>query len=204
MVSLVKVFATLVLVFLAGCGKDLDVDCKAAETVSTSLKQTVVVGPSVRPLKVYSDLQPANSVALPGQIVPFTTVTFVAPGEDTVIDSVLVERTGYSLNTPFLGVVMLDQNGKQIGKSEPLNPITSQALLRGPFLVPGGGKPAMFFVAGVMANDLAQFGGQVAALNVVDVYPANTVVVGELPLKGAAHTISGCCYHPKTQLKYVP
>jgi hypothetical protein len=87
----------------------------------------------------------------------------------------------------FAGVVILDQNGLQIGIAKTLNS-NHQAVVGDPFVIPAGTSKTIT-IAGNMATSLTNYAGQVAQLDVVAVNTSATVA-GSLPITGAQQTIN--------------
>lgn len=140
-------------------------------------------------LTVSSPVQPAASLAPESAArLPFTKVTFTAGSDgDVTVDSIVVERVGLAADTVFSGIVLLDENGTQVGIAKTLNS-NHQATLSEDFVIKAGQSRTMA-IAGNMASDNDTRAGQVAGLNVVAVNTSATVS-GSLPITGAAHTIN--------------
>jgi len=140
-------------------------------------------------LTVTSAVQPTASLAPTGASrVPFTKVTLIASNDgDVTVNGVTVERAGFAQNAVFAGVVLLDENGLQVGVQKTLNS-NNQTTVGEPFVLKAGTSKT-FTIAGNMAANLANFAGQVAALNVIGVNSSATVN-GSFPITGAAQTIN--------------
>lgn len=139
-------------------------------------------------LTVAAATQPANSLAPESASrVAFTKVTLTAGASDVSVSGVTVERAGLAADSVFSGIVLLDENGIQIGIAKTLNS-NHQAVLGEPFVVKAGTTRTLT-VAGNMAADNSAKAGQVVALNVVSINTSGTVS-GSLPVTGAAHTIN--------------
>jgi len=147
---------------------------------------TTVPGSS---LAVGNTSQPANSLAPQSAArIPFTKFTLTAGTDgDITVNSVTVERSGLANDAVFAGIVLLDENGIQIGNAKTLNS-NHQANVGEPFVVKAG-TSRTFTVAGNMASSLSSYAGQVAGISVVGVNTSATVS-GSLPISGAAHTIN--------------
>jgi hypothetical protein len=121
--------------------------------------------------------------------VPFTKIKVSAGNDgDVTVNSVTVERTGLAVDSNFSGVVLLDENGIQIGDSKTFNS-NHQAIIGTPFVVKSGTSKVLT-IAGNMASAATVQAGQVASLTVVSVNTNGAVVSGALPITGAAHTIN--------------
>jgi len=139
-------------------------------------------------LTVAAATQPANSLApQSASRVPFTKVTLTAGASDVSVSGVTVERAGLAQDAVFSGIVLLDENGIQIGIAKTLNS-NHQAVIGEPFTVKAGTTRTLT-VAGNMGSSLTSYAGQVVALNVVSINTSGTVS-GSLPVTGAAHTIN--------------
>ncbi|PIR44444.1 MAG: hypothetical protein COV10_04880 [Candidatus Vogelbacteria bacterium CG10_big_fil_rev_8_21_14_0_10_51_16] len=132
--------------------------------------------------------QPANSLAPKNATrLPFTRVTFTAGGSDVVVNGVTVERAGLAVDAAFSGLLLLDENGIQLGVEKTLNS-NHQAVVGEPFTVAAGTSRTMT-IAGNMASSLTSQAGQVAILKVVGVN-TSAALSGSLPIEGAQHTIN--------------
>jgi len=139
-------------------------------------------------LTVSAASQPSASLAPQSAArIPFTRVTLTAGGSDVTVNSITVERTGLAQDSAFSGVVLLDQNGLQIGVAKTLNS-NHQVVVGEAFVVPAG-TSRTYTIAGNMNASLTNFAGQVASLTVVGINTGATVV-GSLPITGAFHTIN--------------
>src|SRR3989344_2763972 len=141
-------------------------------------------------LKVESGLQPnASLFPVNATRVPFTVVKFTAPSDTNVtVNSLTVERTGLASDTAFAGVVLLDEQGVQLGIAKTLNSL-HQAILTEPFLVSAGTSRTMV-LAGNAQTSSNSFGGQIAYVSLVSVNSTAASVVGTLPISGAGHTVN--------------
>ena len=140
-------------------------------------------------LTVSSAVQPVASLApQSASRVPFTKVTLTASRDgDVTVSGVTVERGGLAQDAVFSGVVLLDENGMQLGIAKTLNS-NHQVTVGDPFTVKAGTSKTVT-IAGNMSGSLASYAGQVAMLSVVGVNTSATVN-GSLPISGAAHTIN--------------
>lgn len=159
---------------------------KVGDVVVTAPKPGVPVAGAA--LTVAAATQPANSLApQSASRVPFTKVTLTAGSSDVSVSGVTVERAGLAQDAVFSGVVLLDENGIQIGIAKTLNS-NHQAVIGEPFTVKAGTTRTLT-VAGNMSSSLSSYAGQVVALNVVSINTSGTVS-GSLPVTGAAHTVN--------------
>ncbi|MCR4283754.1 MAG: peptidoglycan-binding protein [Parcubacteria group bacterium] len=140
-------------------------------------------------LTVSSVAQPTASLAVESAArLPFTKVALTASADgDVTVNSILVERTGLAQDAVFAGIVLLDENGNQIGIAKTLNSV-HQATVGDPFVVKAG-QTRTVTIAGNMLASLDSYAGQVAFLSVVKVNTSANVS-GALPITGAGHTIN--------------
>jgi len=132
--------------------------------------------------------QPAASIVPPGvSRSPFTNVVFTAGFDgDIVVNSVTVQREGVGADASLSGIVLLDENGMQIGLSKTLNS-NHQAILTSPFTVKAGTSRAMQI--GANRGAAGAHGGEVLRLTVVAVDAGGASVTG-LPVTGTGQTIN--------------
>jgi len=140
-------------------------------------------------LNVSPASQPVASIAPESAArVPFTRVTLTAANDgDVTVNGVTVERTGFAQDAVFAGVVLLDENGLQIGIAKTLN--SNHQVTVGDSFVIRAGQSRTVTIAGNMAASLDAYAGQVASLAVVGVNTTATVN-GSLPITGASNTIN--------------
>ncbi len=153
---------------------------------------TTPTTPSTNPqggsLSVSAGSQPANSLApQSASRIPFTTVVLTAGSSDVTVNSITVERSGLAQDAVFSGIVLLDNNGMQIGIAKTLNS-NHQAMVGEPWVIKAGTSQTVT-VAGNMSSTLTNYAGQVAGLNVVAVNTSASVS-GSMPITGAQHTIN--------------
>ena len=155
----------------------------------------VVVNPPTTPpatgtgVTVSAAAQPSNALAPQAATrVPFTkfTVTNNSAAAQTV-NNVTVKRTGLAQNAAFDGVVLLDQNGRQLGNSRVIN--SDDTVTVGEAVTIQPGQSITFTVAANMKSSLTAYAGEVATFSVISVNTSATVA-GSLPIVGAAHTIN--------------
>src|SRR3989344_1656337 len=140
-------------------------------------------------LAVSSPTQPANGLAPQGTArVAFTKVTLTAGNDgDVIVSSFVVERTGLAADAALAGVILLDEDGTQIGISKTFNS-NHQAVVGEAFTVKKG-MSRTITVAGNLAADNSTRAGQVVSLT-VNAVNTSAAVSGSLPITGAAHTIN--------------
>ena len=142
---------------------------------------SVSVSAGIQPV---SDLIPANAAN-----VPFTRVVFTNNSSGMVrVNSVTVERQGVGSDTALTGVVLLDENGVQVGIARTLNS-NHQAVMTDPFDVPAGGSRTIT-LAGNRAGTSVDVTGQAIRLALVSVDAGSSTVGGSLPIVGPAHQMN--------------
>ncbi|MES2088044.1 MAG: peptidoglycan-binding domain-containing protein [Patescibacteria group bacterium] len=140
-------------------------------------------------LTVSSPVQPATTIAPNGASrVPFTKITLTAGNDgDVTVNSLTIQRTGLAQDAAFASIVLIDEQGLQIGTSKTFNS-NHQTTLGDPFVIPRGTSRTLT-VAGNMPTSGSSYSGQVATLTVVGVNTSATVT-GSLPITGAAQTMN--------------
>jgi hypothetical protein len=132
--------------------------------------------------------QPANGIAPLGAArVPFTRFTVSASGGDVTLNGVTVQRDGIAQDAAWSGIVLLDQNGNQVGISKTLNS-NHQAVIGAPIVVPNG--TSMTFTVAANRTTSTGFSGQIASFSVVTVNTSAAVTNGALPITGASQTVN--------------
>lgn len=146
---------------------------------------TTPTGPG---LSISANAQPANALAPQGASrIPFTTFTLTNnSGAAVTVNNVTVQRTGFGVDANFSGIVLLDQNGLQIGTAKTLNS-NHQANVGDAFVL-GAGQSMTLTVAGNIATGQST-SGQIVSLQIVAVN-TSAPVSGSLPINGASHTIN--------------
>lgn len=165
---------------------------KANALCTTTSTPTTPTTPGTTPgtLSVTAGSQPANSLAPEGgSRVPFTNFTLTNSSSNAVvINGITVTRTGLASDAAFAGVVLLDQNGLQLGTPRTFD--TNHMATIGDTMTLQPGQSMTFTVAGNMAASLDAFGGQVASLQVTGINTSSTVS-GSLPISGANQVLNG-------------
>ncbi len=156
-----------------------------------------VVTPGVTPpapqgkgMTVTAGVQPTASIAPAGVTrVPFTVVNFTASSDgDVTVNSIVVERTGLAADAVLSGIILIDENGVQLGLEKTLNS-AHQVTLTEPFVVKAGTTRTMVLAANRAAFGASAHGGEVAYLSLVAVNTSATVN-GTLPISGTGQTIN--------------
>ena len=155
---------------------------------------TVLVTPSIQSTSSSltikaSTVQPANILAPSNATrIPFTKFVLTAGATDVTLSSVVVERTGMSLNSSLESVVLMDESGTQIGIAKTLNSL-NRAVVGDPIVIKAG--TSRTFTIGANRPDNADNGGTTVSLDVVAINSSASVFGGEpFPIRGATHTIN--------------
>jgi hypothetical protein len=140
-------------------------------------------------LSVVAATQPSNSIAPESAArLPFTKITLTAGASDVTVNNITVERVGLGVDANLAGVVLVDENGTQIGIAKTLNS-DHKANVGDPFVVKAGTSKTIT-IAGNMSSSLDSYAGQVIGLSVSSINTASGTVSGTLPIVGAYHTIN--------------
>ena len=150
----------------------------------------VVTAPAGTGLTVSSPVQPAPTIAPNGASrVPFTKITLTAGNDgDVTVNSLTVQRTGLAQDAAFSSIVLVDEQGLQVGTSKTFNS-NHQTTLGDPFVVARGTSRTLTVAGNMPGGTGTTYAGQVATLTVVGVNTSATVS-GSLPITGAAQTIN--------------
>ncbi len=141
-------------------------------------------------LSISSPLQPTNALApLNAARIPFTRITLTAGGGDVTVNSITAERTGPALDAVLSGVVLVDENGLQIGIAKTLNS-DHRAILNTPFVVKAGTSRTLTIGGNRPTTSTSAHAGSVAGLTVVAIDAGSSSVSGSLPITGAFHVIN--------------
>ena len=152
---------------------------------------TESVTPSADSVRVTEGNHPTNGIAVQGALrVPFTVFSLTAPRSGSVrINGVKVRRVGLSDDDSFNGLVLLDEDGLQIGNDRRLNS-RSEATVGGRLDIRRGETRTFVVAANITTptgND--NIGGEIAAFEVIDIV-TDADVDGRLPIRGASHTLN--------------
>ncbi len=176
---------------LVGAATRAKLNALSAGSVTTNPGTTPTTPSTGTGLTVSSATQPSNTLApATAARVPFTRFTLTAGNDgDVTVNGIVVERGGLADDAVFADLVLLDENGNQIGIAKTLNS-DHRATIGDTFVVPRGTSKT-YTVAGNMASlaTLATKAGQVAVVSVVGVNTGATVT-GSLPITGASNTIN--------------
>ncbi len=132
--------------------------------------------------------QPAASLAPDNAArIPFTKVQLTASADgDVTVTGLVVERTGLAADAALSAVLLLDENGSQVGLKKTLN--SEHRATVGESLTVKAGTTRTLTVAGNRA-DTSTNSGQTLALSLVGVNTSANVNA-TFPLMGATHTIN--------------
>ncbi len=172
-----------------GCTSTAGFSPTTGQSCAGTTTTTTTTAPSGTGLTVSSPVQPAVTIAPNGASrVPFTKITLTAGSDgDVTVNSLTVQRTGLAQDAAFSSIVLIDEQGLQVGTSKTFNS-NHQTTLGDPFVVPRGTSRTLT-VAGNMPASGSSYAGQVATLTVVGVNTSATVS-GSLPITGSAQTIN--------------
>lgn len=164
--------------------------CTTSTGTTGGTPGTTTTTPTGTGITVAAATQPTNSLAPAGASrVPFTTFTLTNnSGAAVTINGVTVQRTGLAQDAAFSGVVLIDQNGMQMGVSRTFDS-NHQATLGDTFALQAG-QSVTYTVAGNMSTvNAASYSGQVGAISVIGVN-TSVPVAGSLPITGAQQTFN--------------
>ncbi|MEK7995106.1 MAG: hypothetical protein AAB403_14970, partial [Planctomycetota bacterium] len=103
------------------------------------------------------------------------------------VNGITVQRAGLGVDAVFSGVVLVDDQGLQVGIAKTLNS-NHQSTVGDTFTL-NAGQTRTFTVSGNMAASLSSYSGQIVSLSVVGVN-TSVPVNGSLPITGAQQTIN--------------
>ncbi|OHA08265.1 MAG: hypothetical protein A3B37_02770 [Candidatus Sungbacteria bacterium RIFCSPLOWO2_01_FULL_59_16] len=140
-------------------------------------------------LTVAAAMQPGDSLApLSAARVPTTKFTVTASSDgDVRVNSVTVERQGPAANSSISSVVLLDEDGVQIGNSKTINS-NSQAIMNQAFTVKAGTSRTITVAINRPAS--GSDGGGILKMVLVAVDAGAATVSGSLPIIGSAVTLN--------------
>ncbi|MFA6078065.1 MAG: hypothetical protein WC724_03560, partial [Candidatus Paceibacterota bacterium] len=173
---------------VAGCTSTAGYSPVTGQKCDASVTTTPTTPGVAGSVSVSGATQPGNSLLVQSASrVAFTKVTLTAGASDVTVNSVTVERAGLANDAVFAGVVLLDEDGTQIGIAKTLNS-NHQASVGDAFVIRANTSRTMT-IAGNSAAALTAYAGQVVALNVVGLSTSATVS-GSMPITGAMHTVN--------------
>lgn len=148
----------------------------------------VIVTPQGTGLTVTAGIQPVASIAPRSATrIPFTVVNFTASSDgDVTVNSIIVERTGLAADATLSGILLVDENGLQVGLEKTLNSV-HQVTLSESFTVKAGQTKKMTIAANRAST--GTHGGEIAYLSLIGVNTSATVN-GVLPITGTGQTIN--------------
>ncbi len=134
--------------------------------------------------------QPAATLAPESAArVPFVKAVLTASADgDVTVSSVTVERKGLADDASFDGILLLDEDGTQIGTTKTLSS-EHKVVLDGGFTVKAGTSKTIS-IAGNMVADNSGRAGQVAKLAIVAVNAGTSAVNASLPIESNGMTIN--------------
>ncbi|MEK7636219.1 MAG: peptidoglycan-binding domain-containing protein, partial [Patescibacteria group bacterium] len=165
----------------------------------SSMVVVVPVVPGVTPgvvslgsgLTVSAGMQPSEALAPNSAArIPFTKVVLSASADgDVWVKSLTVERQGVGVDAALSEVVLLDEDGIQVGLGKTLNS-NHQVMLNEWFLVKAGTSRTMWLGASRPASDSTSVAGQIIRLALVGVDAGSALVHGSLPIVGNGMTMN--------------
>lgn len=168
----------------------------------TAVGGSVVVVPPVTPpvvpgvpvaagtVSVSSAEQPAATISpLGASRQPYTKFNLTAGAADVIISSVTVERQGFGDDDAIASLVLLDEDGLQIGISKTLNS-DHRAILNEPFTVKAGTTRMVTVAVNRPASESTSNDGQILRFSVVAVNAGASSVSGSFPVVGNGMTMN--------------
>lgn len=143
-------------------------------------------------LVVGSATQPGDSLApLSASRIPATKVTLTASSDgDIQVNGITVERQGFATDASVASVVILDEDGLQIGLSKTFNS-NHQAVLNEKILVKAGTTRTLTVAINRPTAAANAESGNIAKFAVVAVDAGSATVSGSLPIVGSPITMNG-------------
>ena len=134
--------------------------------------------------------QPASTLAPESAArVPFVRAVLTASADgDVTVKSVTASRTGLADDASFDGILLLDEDGAQIGNTKTLSS-EHKVVLDGGFTVKAGTSKVITIAANMVADNSGRT-GQVANLSITAVDAGTSAVNASLPIKSNAMTIN--------------
>lgn len=162
--------------------------CGSGSTTTTTTGGTTTTTSGTGSAMISAAAQPANGLAPNNAArVPFTKFTVSATGGDVTLNNVTVQRQGIAADAAFSGVMLLDENGVQIGITKTLNS-NHQAVVGAAVVIPSGTSKT--FTVAANRGSTSSYAGQIATFSVIAVNSSAAVSNGALPISGASMTIN--------------
>ena len=143
-------------------------------------------------LTVSAATQPGDTLApLNAARIPATKFTLAASSDgDVKVSSITVERQGLATDAAISGVVLLGEDGLQIGLSKTLN-ANHQSVLNEALTVKAGMSRTLTIAINRPSASANAESGNIAKLALVAVDAGSTTVSGALPVVGSPITMNG-------------
>lgn len=134
--------------------------------------------------------QPASQIVPEGSArAPFVRLVLTASVDgEASIKSITVERKGLANDAAFDSIILLDEDGTQIGNSKTFS--SEHKVVLDDSLKVSAGTSKTVTIAGNMAASLDDYSGQVAKLAVVAVDAGTTAINAALPIEGNGMTLN--------------
>lgn len=170
-------------------------------TVGTDITGGTSASPSVSPstspvagalsVALSSDT-PVAGVAVGGAArIPFTKVSLTAGSDAVTVSGMTVQRTGLADDAAISSLVIIDQDGMQVGLSQTLNSSHQAVFTDSAITIPANTTKTYVLAANMPAvATAALYAGQLASLSLVAVNTTASVSAA-LPITGNAQTING-------------
>ncbi|MBM3261510.1 hypothetical protein FJY93_03770 [Candidatus Kaiserbacteria bacterium] len=157
----------------------LDSSAQATSTTATTGHDMLTV---TKPPQPAMTLAPAGAGG-----VPFTTFTLTAGSADVTVHNVTVERTGPGMDNVFESVVLIDEDGEEVGDERRFHS-DHRATLGSEVVIPAR-ESVTFTVLGNITDDTTSYAGQTPIIQLISI-SASSPISGNLPLAGTAQIIN--------------
>lgn len=151
---------------------------------------TVPAGSATLTVTAAADQPVAQLLPTNAANVAFLKLTFTAGSSDVTVNSMKVKKTGSGDKASLSGVILIDQDGTQIGTEKTLNAL-DEAVLNDSFTVKAGTSRTITVGGNRISGTSPSYAGQVLGLSVVSVDAGSATLVGDVAkAMGPLHTIN--------------